>query len=205
MEQLILTEKQEHIGIISLNRPRYTNTFTPAFSKQLVEALYEMENDSEIRVVLIKANGKHFSTGIQIDQFKDKTRDEYRDFLFEIDEFYQVLAKMETLTIASVQGYCVANGAGLAFACDMCISSDTAIFGTTAINVGLICLGPAVPLIQIVGKKKAMEMVLTGDMFKAPEALNLGLINKLVPEESLEEKSFAFAQKLASKPDIDTK
>jgi enoyl-CoA hydratase/carnithine racemase len=93
----------------------------------------------------------------------------------------------------------LANGAGLAYACDMTVSADTATYGTTAINVGLICLGPAVPLLEIVGKKKAMEMVLTGDVIKADEAEKLGLVNKVVPLEELEAETMKLAEKLASK------
>jgi enoyl-CoA hydratase/carnithine racemase len=199
MEELILTQKQGQIGFIILNRPENMNTFTVPFASQLVTALTDMEKDTEIKVVVIKANGKHFSTGIQLDQFKDKTPQEYRDFLSQIDEFYHTLADMKTVTIASVHGYCVANGAGLAFACDMTIAADSASFGTTAINIGLICLGPATPLSQIVGKKKAMEMVLTGDIIKADEALKLGLVNKLVPLEDLESETIKLAEKIASK------
>jgi enoyl-CoA hydratase/carnithine racemase len=199
MEKVILTEKQGAIGFVILNRPDNMNTFTVPFANQLVQALTDMEEDPEIKVVVIKANGKHFSTGIQLDQFKDKTAQEYRDFLSQIDEFYHTLADMKTVTIASVHGYCVANGAGLAFACDMTISADSASFGTTAINIGLICLGPATPMSRILGKKKAIEMVLTGDIIKAEEAEKLGLVNKVVPLEDLEAETLKLAEKLASK------
>lgn len=199
MEKLILKEKQGNIGIVTLNRPDEMNTFTVPFANQLVDALTDMEKDPEIIVVVIKAAGKHFCTGIQLDQFKEKSHKEYRDFLYQIDEFYHTLADMKTVTIASVHGFCLANGAGLAYACDMTVSADSAVYGTTAINVGLICLGPAAPLIDIVGKKKAMEMILTGDTFKADEAEKLGLVNKVVSPEALEEETMKLATKIALK------
>ena len=199
MGNLVVSEKQGNIGFVILNRPDETNTFTVPFANQLVQALTDLENDPEVKVVVVKANGKHFSTGIQLDQFKDKSHKDYRAFLYQIDEFYHTLADMKTTTIASVQGLCLANGAGLAYACDMTISADTATYGTTAINVGLICLGPAAPMIDIVGKKKAMEMVLTGDTFKADEAEKLGLVNKVVPLEELEAETMKLAEKVASK------
>lgn len=199
MEKLVLSEKHGHVGFVILNRPDQMNTFTIAFANQLVKALRDLENDPEVKVVVVKANGKHFSTGIQLDQFKGKSHGQHREFLRQIDEFYHTLADMKTVTIASVQGYCIANGAGLAFACDMTVCADSATFGTTAINVGLICLGPAVPMIEIVGKKKAMEMVLTGDVIKADEALRLGLVNKVVPQEVLAAETLKLATKLASK------
>lgn len=199
MEDLILRETRGRIGFVILNRPDEMNTFTLPFAKQLAATLREMENDPEIDVVVVKANGKHFCTGIQLDQFREKSHRQYRDFLYRIDEFYHTLAEMKTVTLASVKGYCLANGAGLAFACDMTISADTAIYGTTAINVGLICLGPAVPMIDIIGKKKTMEMVLTGEMIKADDALKLGLVNKVVPFKALEAETMKLAQTLASK------
>jgi len=199
MGNLVLKEKQGNIGFVTLNRPDDMNTFTIPFAVQLVQALADLENDPEVKVVVVKANGKHFCTGIQLDQFKEKSHKEYRDFLYQIDEFYHTLADMKTVTVASVQGYCLANGAGLAYACDMTVSADSATYGTTAINVGLICLGPAAPLIEIVGKKKAMEMVLAGDMIKADEAEKLGLVNKVVSLEDLEAETMKLAEKLASK------
>jgi enoyl-CoA hydratase/carnithine racemase len=199
MENLVLQEKQGDIGFVILNRPDEMNTFTVPFANQLVQALTDLENDPEVKVVVVKANGKHFCTGIQLDQFKGKSHKEYRDFLYQIDEFYHTLADMKTVTIASVQGYCLANGAGLAYACDLTISADSATYGTTAINVGLICLGPAAPMIQIVGKKKAMELVLTGDVIEADEALKLGLVNRVVPLKDLEDETMQLANKLAAK------
>jgi enoyl-CoA hydratase/carnithine racemase len=199
VENLVLREKQGNIGFVILNRPNEMNTFTVPFANQLVKALRDLENDPEVKVVVVKANGKHFCTGIQLDQFKEKSHKEYRDFLYQIDEFYHTLADMKTVTIASVQGFCLANGAGLAYACDMTVSADTATYGTTAINVGLICLGPAVPLVDIVGKKKAMEMILAGDMIKADEAEKLGLVNKVVPLEDLEAETMKLAEKLVAK------
>ena len=199
MENLVLKEKHDNIGFVILNRPDENNTFTVPFANQLVKAWEDHERNPEVKVVVVKANGKNFCTGIQLDQFKEKCHKEYRDFLYQIDAFYHTLADMKTVTVASVQGYCLANGAGLAYACDMTVSADSATYGTTAINVGLICLGPAVPLIEIVGKKKAMEMILTGDMIKADEAEKLGLVNKVVPLEDLEVETMNLAEKLASK------
>ncbi|MBN2643889.1 MAG: enoyl-CoA hydratase/isomerase family protein [Desulfuromonadaceae bacterium] len=186
-EAPILTSKNGRIGTITLNRPEAMNTFTIPFANQLDEALWDMENDPEIRVILIKANGKNFSTGISLDQFDHKSQQAYRDFLYQIDAFYHTLAKMKTLTISVVQGYALANGAGLAFATDMTIATQSAVFGTTAINVGLICLGPAAPMMRILGYKKTLEMVLTGDMISAQQACDLGLINQVVEDGEIDE------------------
>lgn len=198
-EEMILTRSEKHIGRITLNRPEALNTFVPEFAAHLDAALWAMEKDPEIRVVVIDAAGKHFCTGISLDQFRDRSHLEYREFLYGIDAFYHTLAKMNTPTIASVQGYALANGAGLSFACDMTVAADNATFGTTAINVGLICLGPAAPMARIIGRKKTMEMVLTGDMIDAAEAERLGLVNKVVPEGELAQATLELAEKLVAK------
>lgn len=198
-ENLILVEKQDNIGIITLNRPDAMNGFNVPFARELNDALKALDQDEDVRVIVIRSSGKHFSTGISLTEFKDKTHGEYRRFIRQMDEHNHTIANMQTVVIASVGGYALANGAGLVFACDMAIAAENAKFGTTAINVGLICLGPAVPMARSIGRKKTLEMVLTGEMISAPEAERLGLINKVVPPEKLEEETLKFAGKLAAK------
>ncbi|MDY0398224.1 MAG: enoyl-CoA hydratase/isomerase family protein [Desulfuromonas thiophila] len=196
---LILCHKQDRIATIRLNRPDAMNTFTPEFADQLDAALWQCERDPEVLVVLIEAAGPHFCTGIALDQFDDKSAQQYRDFLYRIDAFYHTLARMKTLTIAVVQGYALANGAGLAFAADFTVAADSAQFGTTAINVGLICLGPAAPMLRILGRKKTLEMVLTGEIISAQKALELGLINRVVAEDQLQHSARQLAESLCRK------
>lgn len=195
----IITEVKDKIGFIILNRPEQLNTFNVSFAKQLNESLNQMDANEEISVVVIKANGKHFSTGIDLKSFGGKTHEEYRQIISIMDEHNHTIAKMKKPVIAQVQGYALANGAGLAFACDMAIASESAKFGTTAINVGLICLGPAVPLNRLVGRKKVLEMVLTGEIISAQEAYQFGLVNKVVPDDKLEAETMNLANTLASK------
>jgi enoyl-CoA hydratase/carnithine racemase len=195
----VMVDKREQIGFITLNRPQAMNTFNVPFARELNDALWEMEEDPGVRVVVIDANGKHFSTGISLDEFKGKTTKEYREFIRLMDEHNHTIARMKKPVIASVKGYALANGAGLSFACDLTVAAEDAKFGTTAINVGLICLGPAAPLARNVGRKKALEMVLTGDIISAAEAQRLGLVNRVVPPEKLEEATLELAAKLAAK------
>jgi len=199
---LILTRKEKHIGFVTLNRPEEMNTFTPELAKRLDDALWTMENDDEVRVVIINANGKNFCTGISLDQFNGKSHGDYRKFLYGIDAFYHTLGKMTKTTIAAVHGYTLANGAGLAFGADLTVAAESATFGTTAINVGLICLGPAAPMSKVIGRKKLLEMVLTGDMFGAAEAEKLGLVNQVVPDDELEAATLKLAEKLVNKSPI---
>ena len=195
----VLVDKQDLVGLITLNRPQEMNTFNVPFARELNDALWEMDKDPVVRVVVINAAGKHFSAGISLPEFKDKTNKEYREFIRLMDEHNHTIAKMKKPVIASVKGYALANGAGLVFACDLAVAAEDAKIGTTAINVGLICTGPAVPLARSLGRKKTLEMILAGDMISATEAERLGLVNKVVPKDQLEEATMELAGKLAAK------
>lgn len=196
----ILTSKDGKIGFITLNRPENWNTFNVPFARQLNDALINFDRDDEIQVVIIKANGKSFSVGIELEEFrKGRSHKEYREFIKLMDEHNHTIANMKKPVIAQVHGYALANGAGLVFACDLAVAAKSAKFGTTAINVGLICLGPAMPLTRLVGRKRALEMVLTGEIITAQQAFDFGLINRVVDDEKLEEATLELANTLANK------
>jgi enoyl-CoA hydratase/carnithine racemase len=195
----VITDKKDMIGVITLNRPEAMNTFNVPFAQSLNSTLRDMDKDEGIRVVVIRAAGKHFSAGISLDEFKNKSHKEYREFIKLMDEHNHTIARMKKPVIASVKGYALANGAGLVFACDLALAAEDAKIGTTAINVGLICLGPAAPLVRSLGRKKTLEMILAGDILSAADAERLGLINKVVPAEDLESATMELAGKLSQK------
>lgn len=109
---------------------------------------------------------------------------------------------MNNPVIAAVHGVAVANGAGLVAACDLAIASDDARFGTTAINLGLFCFGPSAPLVKSVGRKRSLKLLFAGYMISAVEAERIGVVNKVVPREKLEESAIELANKLASKSPV---
>jgi enoyl-CoA hydratase/carnithine racemase len=197
--ETILVEKKDQIGLIILNRPQKFNTFNTRLAEELNAAFRQLDEDAEVRVVIIKGAGKVFSTGIDVSEFHGKTPSEYHQWLTPMDQMHLTIASMGKPVIAMVQGFAVANGAGLVAAADFAIMAEDAKLGTTAINVGLLCTGPIIPMSYGLGKKKILEMLLSGDMVNAKEAERLGLVNKVVPAEKLEEETFAFAQKLISK------
>jgi enoyl-CoA hydratase/carnithine racemase len=200
--ETILIEKKNQVGIITLNRPQKFNTFSSLMAEELNTALRKLDEDTEVRVVIIKGAGKAFSTGIDINEFHGKTPSEYHKWLTLMDQMHFTIASMGKPVIAMVHGYAVANGAGLVAAADFAIMAGDAKLGTTAINVGLLCTGPIIPMSYSLGKKKTLEMLLSGDMIDAKEAERLGLVNKVVPAENLEEETFAFAQKLIDKSPV---
>jgi enoyl-CoA hydratase/carnithine racemase len=200
--ETILIEKKGQIGFITLNRPQKFNTFSTQLAEELDGALRQLDEDVEVRVVIIRGAGKVFSTGIDVSEFHGKTPSEYHRWLTPMDHMYLTIASMGKPVIAMVHGYAVANGAGLVAAADFAIMAEDAKLGTTAINVGLLCTGPIIPMSYSLGKKKTLEMLLSGDMIDAKEAERLGLVNKVVPLEKLEQETFAFAQKLISKSPV---
>lgn len=200
--ETILIEKKEKIGIITLNRPDKFNTFSSRMAEELNMALRNLDEDVEIRAIVIRGAGKVFSTGIDVSEFYGKSPLEYYRWGSLMDQMHFTIASMEKPVIAMVHGYAVANGAGLVAAADFAIMAEDAKLGTTAINVGLLCTGPIIPMSYGLGKKKTLEMLLSGEMIDAKEAERLGLVNKVVPVEKLEEETFAFAQKLISKSPV---
>jgi enoyl-CoA hydratase/carnithine racemase len=200
--ETVLKRQDEHVGIITLNRPNSNNTFNEDLAKNLNKYLDEFESDDNIRVVLINANGRNFCTGIDLTEYKGKSYREYHNWVKLMEDMSVTIEDMKKPVIAAVQGYAVANGIGLVASSDIAIGTDSSKYGATAVNVGLFCIGPAVPLSRVIGRRKAMELLLTGDIMSANEALTCGLINKVVKEEELENASLEMAKKIASKSPI---
>ncbi|HIC85039.1 MAG TPA: enoyl-CoA hydratase/isomerase family protein [Desulfobacterales bacterium] len=195
----VILEKAEHIGIITLNRPKQYNTFNTALARELNSALVEFEGDKDIRVVVIKGSGKAFCAGIDVSEFKGKTLQQYREWIALMEQPFHVISYMKKPVIASAHGYAVANGVGLIAACDLAIVAEGTKIGATAINVGLFCMGPAVPMSRSLSRKRCLEMVFTGDVYDAREMERWGLVNKVVPLEKLDETTLELANKLAQK------
>ncbi|MBW1996495.1 MAG: enoyl-CoA hydratase/isomerase family protein [Deltaproteobacteria bacterium] len=200
--EAILLEQRGHIGIITLNRPDKMNTFTSEMARELVRSLATLDDDQECRVIVIRGAGRAFSTGIDISEFFGKTHREYEEWVGQMEEMIPMIARMKKPVIASAHGYAVANGAGLLLACDLAVVAEGTKIGTTAVNVGLFCMGPAVPLSRHLGKKRCLEMLLTGDLIDARVAEQWGLVNRVVPLDKLEEATMDLAEKLAGKSPI---
>ena len=195
----VIISIKDKVGTITLNRPDVNNTFNIEMATELNEALRQFDKDQEVNVIVINANGRNFCTGIDVNYVDGKSMEEYLDWVRLMEAMNLTIANMAKPVIASVHRIAVANGIGLVAACDLAIVSDTAKFGATAINVGLFCMGPAVPLLKSLGRKKTLELIMTGDIIGADEALQIGLINKIVPEADLIEETEKYAKKLADK------
>ena len=197
--ETVLLQKENYIGTISLNRPNELNTFSTKLAEDLNKALLEMDADPEVRVVIIKGEGRAFSAGIDLSEFEGKSYCELVEWVKPINNICLTVNKIKKPVIASAHKFAVANGVALLAAADLAVVSDDTKFGTTAVNIGLFCMGPAATLTRNIGRKKTMELLLTGDMIDAQEAVRIGLVNYAVPKEQLEEKTLELARKIASK------
>lgn len=188
-----------HVGIITLNRPEQLNTFTSQMAGDLQSALLAMEADDAVRVVLLKSSGRAFCAGIDVNELTGKTAIEYRRWIEWMENPLVTISTMKKPVIAQLQGVATANGMGLAAAADLVIASERVKMGLTAINVGLNCVGPILPVARCVGRKKALELLLYGNLLKAEEAMELGLINKVVAHEDLDQAALTWAEDLAQR------
>ncbi|MCG8638060.1 MAG: enoyl-CoA hydratase-related protein [Desulfobacterales bacterium] len=201
-ETIILTTDDNFVGTLTLNRPDNMNTFSSQMAEELNLALLDLDRDPKVRVVLLKGAGRAFCAGIDVNELAGKTTVQYREWIEKMEAPLVTISKIKTPVIAQVQGVAAANGMGLASASDLVMAADNARMGLTAINVGLNCVGPVIPVARCVGRKKALELLLYGNLIKAEEALELGLINRIVPKDELEDQAYAWAKELARKSPI---
>ncbi len=188
-----------YVGSITLNRPEQLNAFSTQMATELRGALAEMEADDRVRVIIVKASGKAFCAGIDLNELQGKSTLEYQRWFELMESPLAAISTMSKPVIAQVNGVAAANGAGLVAACDLAIAADSARLGLTAINVGLNCVGPVVPVARSIGRKRALELLFFGDLVPASRALELGLINRVVAKDDLDRETMAWAEALAQK------
>jgi len=197
---LLVEVGERFVGTVTLNRPDELNTFNSLLAEELTTALLAMDGDPRVRVVVVKGAGKAFCAGIDINELADKTAMEYRQWIEHMEQPLIAISRMKKPVIAQVHGVAAANGMGLVAAADLAIGASNVKMGLTAINVGLNCVGPIIPVARCVGRKKALELLLFGELIKAPEAQALGLLNRVVDnKEVLETETMAWAEILAKK------
>jgi len=201
-KEVIVEKKDAYIGEITLNRPDSLNTFSSRMAVELISALETLDADRDVRVILLKGAGKAFCAGIDVNELAGKTPQEYREWIERMERPLVAVSKMNKPVIAQFHGIAAANGMGLIAAADLVIADENARMGLTAINVGLNCVGPVIPVARCVGRKKALELLLYGNLIRTPEALSLGLINKVAPRDELEDAARAWARELAEKSPI---
>jgi enoyl-CoA hydratase/carnithine racemase len=201
-ETLLTDIGDDFVGTITLNRPDQLNTFTPPLARELNEALIALDQDDAVRVIIVKGAGKAFCAGIDVNNLFGQTPMEYRRWIDAMERPLGTISCLRKPVIAQVQGVAAANGAGLVAACDLAVMADNARMGLTAINVGLNCVGPVIPVRTAVGRKRALEMLFYGDLIKAQQALEWGLVNRVVPADELESFTRQWAADLAKRSPV---
>ena len=199
--QHILVERQEHIGIVTLNRPKELNALNFQLVSELAQALEEFDSDESIRcIVLTGAGDRAFAAGADIKEMSDKSP---IDMMMGNFRAWLRIRHIHKPMIAAVGGYALGGGCELAMHCDMIVASENARFGQPEITLGIIPgAGGTQRLARTFGKFRTMEMVLTGEPFTAQEMAAHGLVNRVVPKGEHLNEAIKLAKVIAERPPI---
>ena len=199
--QNILTAVEGHVGVVTLNRPKVLNALNHELMDELVTALEGFEKDDNVRAVVLTGSERAFAAGADIKEMSEESA--ISIMLKNRFATWDKIRSMKKPIIAAVSGFALGGGCELAMNCDIIIASETAQFGQPEINLGVIPgAGGTQRLTRVVGKYKAMEMILTGRPITANEALAMGLVNKVVPVELFLEEAKAMAKEIAKKSPV---
>ena len=198
---LVEYEVKERIGYITLNRPDKRNALSHELVEELMLNFKMAEGDSAVKVVVLKANGESFCAGADLAYLQQLQNFSYEENLADSNHLKELFLKIYSLkkvVIAQVQGHALAGGCGLATVCDFVFAVPEAKFGYTEVKIGFIPALVAVFLVRKMGEQKARQLLLTGEIIKAEEALIRGMISYVVNSDSLQTSVFDFAQGLIS-------
>lgn len=197
----LLLDVSEGIATVTINRPGAMNAMNIATLDELEDVVAEIASSPEIRVAILTGAGtKAFVAGADIAVMRDMTSTQARDLALGAHRTYAAIEQSPKPFIAAVNGYALGGGCELAMACDIRIASENAKFGQPEINIGILPgFGGTQRLPRLVGKGRALEIILTGEMIDAREALRIGLANRVVPQDELLNEARLMAKKIASK------
>lgn len=192
-----MTELNGAIAIVTLNRPERRNALSLELMRELISELARIENNLAIHVVILAAQGRVFCSGHDLSEMTGRTDCEYHELFDTCTELMLKLQAIPQPVIAEVQGMATAAGCQLVATCDMAIASDAAEFATPGVRIGLFCSTPMVALTRAIGRKRAMQMLLTGEKIDAHTAAEWGLVNYVVKPEGLRNAALALAGRIA--------
>jgi enoyl-CoA hydratase/carnithine racemase len=195
-----LEERADGVLRLTLNRPEARNALSIGLMTALLEALGRAAEDPEARVVVIAGAGPAFCAGHDLRELREDPRRETYEHIFAVcSELMLAMVRLPKPVIAEVHGVATAAGCQLVATCDLAVAAEDARFATPGVNIGLFCSTPMVALTRAVGRKAAMEMLLTGELIDAATARSLGLVNRVVPRSELREAVDALARQIAGK------
>ncbi|MEP7363459.1 MAG: enoyl-CoA hydratase [Acidobacteriota bacterium] len=185
------------VVVVTLARPEKRNALSLGLMRELMAALREAGGDASVRAVILAAEGKVFSSGHDLGEMVGRGITDYRELFDVCTELMALVQSIPQPVIAQVQGIATAAGCQLVATCDLAIASGAAGFATPGVKIGLFCTTPMVALTRAVGRKRAMEMLLTGRMIDAATGAEWGLVNRVVPAAELEQATRALAEQIA--------
>lgn len=198
---LVLRDDDSHgVRTLTLNRPASRNALSSGMMAALRAELAAAADDAAVRVVILAAAGPSFCAGHDLKEVRSLADHGARLALFrQCSELMQAIVRLPKPVIARVHGVATAAGCQLVASCDLAVATNDCRFATPGVNIGLFCSTPMVALSRNVGRKQAMEMLLTGEMIDAATALRFGLVNRVVPPAYLEDETEGLAHQIASK------
>ena len=198
MTNVLLRRDQDGVAWLTMNRPAARNALSMALMAAMDAALADIETDPSVRVVVIAGAGPGFCAGHDLREVRADTRRAAYEALFALcGRLMQRIVALPKPVIARVHGVATAAGCQLVASADLAIAGESARFATPGVGIGLFCSTPMVALTRAVGRKAAMEMLLTGDLLPAERALEIGLVNRVVPDDALDAAVTALAARVA--------
>jgi enoyl-CoA hydratase/carnithine racemase len=199
-EALVFHRLDRGVLTLTLNRPAQRNALSKAMMTDLERAIADAKDDSEVRVVIVAGAGPAFCSGHDLKEIRaNATEAFYRETFEQCSRMMLAIANLPKPVIARVHGIATAAGCQLVATCDLAVAAASARFATPGVGIGLFCSTPMVALSRAVGRKPAMEMLLTGDLIDAPTAKSCGLINRIAADAELESEAMALARQIAKK------
>jgi len=193
----ICVERDGPSAVVTLNRPQRRNALSLESMLELIDALDAIGRDRTIRAVILAAAGKVFCSGHDLSEMVDHDINEYRRLFDVCSELMMKIQAIPQPVIAEVQGIATAAGCQLVATCDLAIASDQAAFATPGVRIGLFCTTPMVALSRAVGRKRALQMLLTGEMVDAATAAEWGLVNRVAAAAELQTETRKLAARIA--------
>ena len=200
-EKVTLRRDADGVATLTLNRPKAFNALSGAVLGELETQLDEIADDRSVRVVVLTGTGAAFSAGHDMKEMAaERTHASLTKLFTHCSRVMVKLTRLPQPVMARVDGIAAAAGCQLVAACDLAICTDESRFATSGIKYGLFCTTPSVALRRVVPQKAALEMLFSGDFIEAAEALRLGLVNRVVAKDRLDEAVAAMAARISSKP-----
>jgi enoyl-CoA hydratase/carnithine racemase len=195
--QNIYCEREDHSVVITLNRPNRRNALSLDLMLELIDSLDQVGRDRDVRTVILAAAGKVFCSGHDLSEMVGRNINDYRRLFDVCTELMQKVQSISQPVIAEVQGMATAAGCQLVAACDLVVASDQATFSTPGVRIGLFCTTPMVALTRAIGRKRALQMLLTGEVIDSVTAADWGLVNHVAAASELKSESRKLAASIA--------